>query len=65
MLLRLLIGGLRPYRRDVALVLVLLLGVAVSNLYLPNLTADIINHGVVKGDVSYIWRTGATMLGSG
>ncbi|HEX6349019.1 MAG TPA: ABC transporter ATP-binding protein, partial [Candidatus Dormibacteraeota bacterium] len=63
MLVRLLLGSLRPYRRDVALVLVLLLGVAVSNLYLPNLTADIINNGVVKGDVGYIWRTGATMLG--
>ncbi|HTD80080.1 MAG TPA: ABC transporter ATP-binding protein, partial [Chloroflexota bacterium] len=42
--------------------LALLLGVAVSNLYLPNLTADIINNGVVKGDVGYIWRTGAAML---
>jgi ATP-binding cassette subfamily B multidrug efflux pump len=62
-LIRLLLGGMRAYRRDVALVLVLLLGVAVSNLYLPNLTADIINNGVVKGDVGYIWRTGATMLG--
>src|SRR5947208_5743052 len=62
MLVRLLLGGLRPYRRDVVLVLLLLLGVAVSNLYLPNLTADIINNGVVKGDVSYIWRTGGVML---
>jgi len=62
MLVRLLLGGLRPYRRDVTLVLALLLGVAVSNLYLPNLTADIINNGVVKGDVGYIWRTGAAML---
>ncbi len=46
MLVRLLLSGLRPYRREVGLVLVLLLGVAVSNLYLPNLTADIINNGV-------------------
>jgi len=62
MLARLLGSGLRPYRRDVTLVLALLLGVAVSNLFLPNLTADIINNGVVKGDVSYIWRTGGIML---
>ena len=62
MLVRLLGSGLRPYRRDVTLVLALLLGVAVSNLFLPNLTADIINNGVVKGDVSYIWRTGGVML---
>ncbi|HEX6547970.1 MAG TPA: ABC transporter ATP-binding protein [Candidatus Dormibacteraeota bacterium] len=63
MLTRLLVTGLRPYRWPVSLVLVLLLGVAVSNLYLPNLTADIINNGVVKGDLAYIWRTGALMLG--
>jgi ATP-binding cassette, subfamily B, multidrug efflux pump len=62
MLVRLLAEGLRPYRRDVALVLALLLGVAVSNLYLPNLTADIINNGVLKEDLPYIWRTGGVML---
>ena len=35
---------------------------AIGNLYLPNLNADIINNGVAKGDVDYIWRTGAVML---
>ncbi len=34
-----------------------------GNLYLPNLNAEIINNGVVKGDTSYIWRTGSVMLG--
>jgi ATP-binding cassette, subfamily B, multidrug efflux pump len=62
MLIRLLREGFQPYRRDVGIVLALLLGVSVSNLYLPNLTADIINNGVVKGDVNYIWRTGGVML---
>ncbi len=62
MLIRLLSRQLRPYRRSVLAVLVVLLGVAVANLYLPNLTADIINNGVVKGDLSYIWRTGGLML---
>jgi ATP-binding cassette subfamily B multidrug efflux pump len=62
MLVNLLGRGLRPYARNVGIVLVLLLGVSVSNLYLPNLTADIINNGVVKGDTDYIWRTGAVML---
>jgi ATP-binding cassette subfamily B multidrug efflux pump len=62
MLIRLLREGFRPYRRDVGIVLALLLGVSVSNLYLPNLTADIINNGVVKGDLDYIWRTGGVML---
>jgi ATP-binding cassette subfamily B multidrug efflux pump len=63
MLVRLLRRGLQPYGRNVGLVLVLLLVVSVSNLYLPNLTADIINNGVVKGDTGYIWRTGVEMLG--
>jgi ATP-binding cassette subfamily B protein len=35
---------------------------AIANLYLPNLNADIINDGVVKGDIGYIVRTGGLML---
>ena len=42
---------------------VLVLIQAIGNLYLPNLNADIINNGVAKGDLGYIWRTGAVMLG--
>lgn len=34
----------------------------ISNLYLPNLTADIVNNGVAKGDVNYIWQTGIKMI---
>jgi ATP-binding cassette subfamily B multidrug efflux pump len=55
---------LRPYRGSVAVVLFLLLIQAIANLYLPNLNADLINNGVVKGDVSYIWKVGAVMLGA-
>ena len=32
------------------------------NLYLPNLFADIVNNGIVKGDTGYIWRLGGIML---
>lgn len=35
----------------------------ISDLYLPNLTSNIINEGVAKGDIDYIWRTGFIMLG--
>ena len=35
----------------------------VGNLYLPNLNANLINNGVVKGDISYIWQTGGVMIG--
>jgi ABC-type multidrug transport system fused ATPase/permease subunit len=61
-LLRLLAAYLRPYRLPVLLVVALLMIQAVANLYLPNLNADIINNGVVKGDIGYIWRTGGLML---
>lgn len=35
----------------------------ILGLYLPNLTADIINNGVSTGNIPYIWRTGGVMLG--
>ncbi len=54
---------LKPYRRQIGLILVLLLVQAFANLYLPTLNADIINNGVVAGDTAYIVRTGAVMLG--
>ena len=62
MLIRLLQAFIRPYRREVAIVLVLVVIQTIANLYLPNLNADIINNGVAKGDVAYIWRTGGVML---
>jgi len=59
---KLLVTYLRPYARQVALVIALLAVQAIANLYLPNLNADIINDGVVKGDIGYIVRTGGLML---
>jgi len=61
--IRLLRERLRPYWRQIALVMVLLLVQAIANLYLPTLNADIINNGVVTGDTAYIVKTGALMLG--
>jgi ATP-binding cassette, subfamily B, multidrug efflux pump len=63
MLIRLLRTYLRPYVRQASVVAVFALIQSIANLYLPNLNADIINYGVAKGDVGYIWRTGAVMLG--
>ncbi|HIW89910.1 MAG TPA: ABC transporter ATP-binding protein/permease [Candidatus Ligilactobacillus excrementipullorum] len=34
----------------------------IANLNLPNLTSDIVNNGVVNGDIDYIWRVGLKML---
>jgi ATP-binding cassette subfamily B multidrug efflux pump len=61
-MIRLLATYLRPYKRQLALVMALLLVQALANLYLPELNAEIINHGVAVGDTDYIIRTGAFML---
>jgi ATP-binding cassette, subfamily B, multidrug efflux pump len=53
---------LAPYKAPIALALLLLLVGAIGNLYLPDLNADIIDNGVVKGDTDYIVRVGALML---
>lgn len=60
-MLRLLARYLRPYRNEIAFVVALLLVQAITNLYLPDLNAKIINEGVATGDTGYIWRTGALM----
>lgn len=52
----------RPYGRLLLLVLGLQLVQAVASLYLPNLNADIIDRGVLRGDTTYIWHTGLLML---
>ena len=35
---------------------------SIASLMLPTLNADIINLGVVAGDIPYIWQTGGVML---
>jgi ATP-binding cassette, subfamily B, multidrug efflux pump len=60
--IRLLVPFLRPYRGALVLVVALTLVQAIANLYLPELNADIINNGVVKGDTAYILQAGAVML---
>jgi ATP-binding cassette subfamily B multidrug efflux pump len=55
---------LRPYKKQVYLILLLLLIQAIASLYLPNLNADLINNGVAKGNVGYIWHIGGIMFAS-
>jgi len=61
--IRLLRSGLRPYRLQIVIVLVLVLVQVIANLVLPTLNADIINNGVVTGDTAYILKVGGLMLG--
>ncbi len=53
---------LRPYWKQLILVMGLLMVQAIANLYLPSLNANIINNGVVRGDTAYIMSTGGFML---
>ncbi|MEU3353570.1 ABC transporter ATP-binding protein [Streptomyces sp. NPDC037389] len=62
MLVRLLRSSLRPYSGAIALIVLLQLVQTLATLYLPNLNADIIDKGVVKGDTGYILSTGGLML---
>jgi len=60
--MRTLLNFLKPYWKQLTLVMVLLLVQAIANLYLPDLNAKIINEGVAKGDTAYIMQTGGIML---
>lgn len=53
---------LKPYRPILILIVALAFVQALANLYLPNLMADIVDNGIIKGDTGYIWRIGGLML---
>jgi ATP-binding cassette subfamily B multidrug efflux pump len=61
-LIRVLRDYLRPYRRPLALVVLLQLVQTLATLYLPTLNADIIDNGVITGNTGYILHTGGVML---
>ena len=62
MLLALLRQYVRPYRRLVAVLMVLQLISTLATLYLPTVNATIIDDGVAKGDTATIVRLGVVML---
>ncbi|WP_435245575.1 ABC transporter ATP-binding protein [Streptomyces sp. NRRL F-5630] len=62
MLIRLLRASLAPYKRPIALLVLLQFVQTCAALYLPTLNADIIDNGVVKGDTGYIVKFGGLML---
>lgn len=62
MLWKVLVEFLRPYRRDLVLVVVLQLAQSAATLFLPSLNASIIDDGVARGDTGVIFSLGAVML---
>ena len=53
---------LRPYKTTLLVVILLTFLLTFGTLYIPTLTAGIVNNGVMKGNVPYIMKTGAVML---
>ena len=51
-----------PPLKTVGAILFLFVQIACT-LYLPYITKDIVNYGIIKGDVTYVWSKGLFMLG--
>ncbi|MDT7806146.1 MAG: ATP-binding cassette, subfamily multidrug efflux pump [Actinomycetota bacterium] len=62
MLVKLLRSHLRPYKTTLWVIVVLQLVQTIAMLYLPTLNADIVDNGLIKGDMGYIIRVGGVML---
>jgi ATP-binding cassette subfamily B protein len=56
------LGKYKPYVPMMLLVVMFLFGQAMSELMLPSYMSDIINNGVVKGDIPYIYSLGLRMV---
>ena len=54
--------NLKPFAFSAAAVVLLVFLQTLSELYLPTLMADIVDTGIVKGDIDYIIRIGGLML---
>ncbi|MFE0327540.1 ABC transporter ATP-binding protein [Streptomyces sp. NPDC003753] len=63
MLIRLLRAHMGPYKKPIALLVLLQFLQTCATLYLPTLNAHIIDNGVVKGDTNYILTFGGLMIG--
>lgn len=54
--------NLKPYTPMIIVALILIFFQAMSDLYLPTIMSDIVDSGIMKEDVNYIWREGGLML---
>ena len=61
-MIRLLKAYLPRISRLLAAVVVFQCGAAVFMLYLPTISGEIINNGVLKHDTAYVWAAGGVML---
>lgn len=54
---------LKPYWKSVVTLLAVIALQVWTSLQLPALMANIINNGIMKGDLNYVWWTGMAMVG--
>ena len=57
-----LLKNLKPYTLSIILISLLTFARAISELYLPTLMANIVDVGIITGDIPYIVNTGMIML---
>ncbi|MGE5582289.1 MAG: ABC transporter ATP-binding protein [Bacillota bacterium] len=53
---------LKPYVIPMIAIVILVFLQALASLYLPTLMSDIVNSGIINGDINYIMKTGGLML---
>ncbi|HBE80234.1 MAG TPA: multidrug ABC transporter ATP-binding protein [Firmicutes bacterium] len=53
---------LKPYGIPISSIVILVFFQALSSLYLPTLMSDIVDSGIINGDINYITATGGLML---
>lgn len=57
-----LLSYLKPYKKRTFIMLICLFIQVLGTLYIPTLTADIVDNGIIKGNLDYIWRIGGMMV---
>lgn len=60
--MRKLIKFLSPYKGRIGIMLLLLFIQVIGTLFIPTLTADIVNNGIATGNLDYVWKIGGFML---
>ena len=53
---------LKPYSKQLTFILVLLFVQTMAQLYLPTLLSEIVDTGIINGDVNYILKIGGLMI---
>ncbi len=53
---------LSPYKKRITLMLLLLFFQVLGTLYIPTLTAGMVNNGIILGNLDYVWKTSGWML---